>query len=158
MATQQFVSAIEAWLDTTLSPAALTRLESTAREYHASAGEELLREGSETLELSVVLHGRVQLTEYVPGRGRVILLTVEPGDVFGWSAVLPPFRATSTVVTVEAVRVLAFDGARLRAVLRSDKELAAAIYQRVLDAVSRRLVATRQQLLDLYRADGADPW
>jgi CRP-like cAMP-binding protein len=158
MATQQLASTIGAWLHTSLSPASLTRLEWTAREYEAGVGEELLREGGETQELSLLAHGRVALAEYVPGRGQVTLITVEPGDLFGWSAVLTPYRSTSTVTTVEPVRVIAFDGPRLRAALRTDKELAAAVYQRVLEAVARRLIATRHQLLDVYRAAGHEPW
>ena len=31
------------------------------------------------------------------------ILTVEPGDIFGWSAIVPPHRATSTAVAIEPV-------------------------------------------------------
>jgi hypothetical protein len=118
----------------------------------------LLKEGDETRELSLLVSGRVALTEHVPGRGSVTLMTVEPGDVFGWSALIPPFRATSTVVSLEPVKVIAFDGARLRAEVRSDMALAAGVYQQLLEAVARRMQATRHQLLDLYRAESSEPW
>jgi CRP-like cAMP-binding protein len=158
MTTQFLASTIGAWLATGVSSSSLTRLEWTAREYDAMEGIELLREGSETAELGLVTRGRVALTEHVPGRGPVTLMTVEPGDLFGWSSLVPPYRATSTVTTVEPVRVVAFDGPRLRQALRADPELAAAVYQRVLVAVARRLIATRHQLLDVYRAEGGVPW
>ena len=36
-------------------------------------------------------------------------MTVEPGDIFGWSALINPYKATSTVVSLEPVKVIAFD-------------------------------------------------
>jgi CRP-like cAMP-binding protein len=100
----------------------------------------------------------VALTEHVAGRGSVTLMTVEPGDVFGWSAIIAPFKATSTVVSLEPVRVIAFDGAALRDRVRSDCALAAGIYPKVLEALARRLSATRHQLLDLYGSEQSEPW
>ena len=43
------------------------------------------------------------------------------------------------------------------ALMAAEPEIASAIYPRVLVAVTRRLQATRVQLLDLYRA-GHEPW
>ena len=50
----------------------------------------------------------------------------------------------------------AFDGARLRAAIPEDTELAAEIYRAVLEAVARRLGATRHQLLDLFGTEPAE--
>jgi CRP-like cAMP-binding protein len=89
----------------------------------------------------------------------VTILTVEPGDVVGWSALVPPYRATSTAVAIEPTRLLAFDVKELRRTLREDAALAATVYPRVLEAVARRLGATRHQLLDLYTHDAERvPW
>lgn len=153
------VSQIDAtWFGSGLSASALERLAGTAREYEAPSRARLLREGDETKELSVLITGRVALTEHVAGRGSVTLMTVEPGDVFGWSALIAPFKATSTVVSLEPVSVIAFDGAQLRADMRSDCELAAGIHPKLLEALARRLLATRHQLLDLYGSERTEPW
>jgi CRP-like cAMP-binding protein len=146
------------WFGAGLSAASQAHLASMAREYMAPARARLLREGDETRELSVLMKGRVALTEHVAGRGSVTLMTVEPGDIFGWSALIPPFKATSTVISLEPVTVVAFDGARLRGDLRSDCELAAGIYSKLLEALARRLGATRTQLLDLYGSEKTEPW
>jgi len=98
------------------------------------------------------------LTEHVAGRGSVTLMTVEPGDIFGWSALISPFRATSTVVSLEPVKVIAFDAGLLRERVRSDCELTAGIYPKLLEALARRLGATRHQLLDLYGSEQTEPW
>jgi CRP-like cAMP-binding protein len=86
----------------------------------------------------------------------VTILTVEPGDVVGWSALVPPHRATSTAVTIEPSTLIEFEPRRLRELLEHDLALSATLYPRLLEAIGRRLSATRQQLLDLY-AQQAEP-
>jgi CRP-like cAMP-binding protein len=77
-------------------------------------------------------------------------LSVEPGDIFGWSAVLAATQVQSTVVATEKSKALVIEGTKLRAALKEDHALAASLYPRVLQAVARRLRATRLQLLDLF--------
>ncbi len=128
----------------------------TVRRYEA--GEALFREGEEARDFGIVRAGRVALRVLVPERGMVTILTVEPGDVIGWSALVAPYRSTSTGEALEPVEVVEFDGAALRGVLRSDCKLASVVYPRLLQAVARRLVATRYQLLDLFASQENAPW
>ena len=146
------------WFGSGLSTRAQERLAAIAHDYERPAGAILLREGEETREMGLVIHGRVALATRVPARGSIDVTTVEAGDIFGWSAIVPPFRATSTVRAIDRVEVVAFDAAHLRAMLRDDTDLAAAIYQQVLEAVARRLTATQQQLFGMYREEAAEPW
>jgi len=138
------------WFGAGLSPHAVARLRecSALRSYPTDAV--LMSEGDERHSFGIVSSGRVALRLLVPERGAVTILTVEPGDVVGWSALVPPYRATSTAVTVEPTEVVEFDVPALRRALRDDPALAATVYPRVLEAVARRLGATRHQLLDLY--------
>jgi CRP/FNR family cyclic AMP-dependent transcriptional regulator len=121
-------------------------------------GRILLREGDPTTHLGIVRSGRVALRAQVPGRGAVTFLTVEKGDIFGWSAVVPPYRATSTAIAVEPSEALLFEARALRDALERDDELAAALYPRLLRSVARRLEATRLQLLDLFGTGEGQPW
>ena len=134
------------------------RLAALCRVRTADAGEILLREGSETTQLGVVRSGRVALRLQVPGRGSSTVLTVEAGDVFGWSAVVPPYRATSTAIAIEPSELLVFEARALRDALDEDEDLAAALYPRLLRAVSRRLEATRLQLLDVFAQAEEAAW
>jgi CRP-like cAMP-binding protein len=157
--TATVVSLLDAtWFGSGLSGSVKARLADMAREYDAPARARLLREGDEARELSVLITDRVALTQHVAGRGAVTLMTVEPGDVFGQSALVAPYRATSTVVSLEPVHVVAFDAAQLRERIRSDCELTAGIYPKIAEALARRLEATRQQLLDLYGSEQSEPW
>ena len=141
------------WFGAGLPAETQARLAAMGRFRRLPVGTELLREGEIAEEFGVLLSGRIALRMLVPERGMVTILTVEPGDVVGWSAIVPPHRSTSTVVAIEAIEALMFDGAELRAALRADHALAATLYPRVLQAVSRRLSATRLQLLDLFARD-----
>lgn len=148
------VAALNAtWFGSGLPPAAQTRLAELAHEETYPGGTILLTEGEVAEDVGIVLDGRIALRTFVPERGMVTILTIEPGDIWGWSAIVPPFRGTSTAVTIEPVRSVVFEGAALRIALREDSALAQAIYPRILVAVSRRLAASRLQLLDLFARD-----
>jgi CRP-like cAMP-binding protein len=146
------------WFASGLEPGIQTHLAELSRTFTAEPGQELFREGDESLVFGVVIKGRVALRTRVPERGDFTILTVEPGDVYGWSALVPPYRSTSTAVAIEAVEAITFEGPALRAALREDAALAQALYPRVLVAVARRLNATRVQLLDLFAAEQVRTW
>lgn len=148
----------ESWFGAVLSPHALAQLVEIAELRSLPADAVLLREGGPTNEFGVVLSGRIALRTLVPERGPVTMMTVEPGDVFGWSALVEPHVSTSTAVAIEPVEVLVFPGTALRRLLAGDAAMAASVYPRVLAAVSRRLVATRTQLLDLYAGQEQVRW
>ena len=141
------------WFAAGLSPEAQLSLARLARRYQAPAGTTLLAEGEAVRELGIVLRGRVSVRTLVPERGLVTILTVEPGDIFAKSALVPPYRSTATVVAIQDVDVIALDAARLRAALAADCVLSAALYPRLVEAISRRLDATRLQLLDLFAGE-----
>ena len=151
VAATDAVTALSAsWFGAGLSPEAIARLAAIADLRDVELGATIHREGQVTESLGIVLAGRVALRMLVPERGMVTILTVEPGDIVGWSAVVPPHRSTSDGVAIEPVRLLQLPGDRLRNLLRADHALAASVYPRILQAVARRLAATRFQLLDLF--------
>jgi CRP-like cAMP-binding protein len=134
------------------------RLAGLCQVLRAEPGDILLREGSPTAGLGIVRSGRIALRVQVPGRGSTTVLTVEAGDVYGWSAVVPPYRATSTAIAIEPSEVLVCEARALRDALDEDEDLAAALYPRILQAVARRLEATRLQLLDVFGRAEEQAW
>jgi CRP-like cAMP-binding protein len=138
------------WFGSELAPETQERLARIGTIVDIAGDEVVLREGEDAVEMGILVSGRLALRTMVPERGPVTILSVEPGDVFGWSAVLPDAKAQSTVVATEPCRAVVFDGETLRATLKDDHALAASLYPHVLQAVARRLRATRLQLLDLF--------
>ena len=146
------------WFGAGLPETARARLADLAELVSYPAGAVVIREGAAVDTFGVVLDGRLAIRLNVPGRDVVTILTVETGDFIGWSALVPPHRATSTIVALEQTSVVTFEGAALRAALDADPVLAAAVLRRVLDAVARRLEATRTQMLDLFARAEQEPW
>jgi CRP-like cAMP-binding protein len=145
------------WFAATLSVHVLERLTQLGTTAEYETGTAVIREGEPCEALGVLVDGRMSIRLRLPGGEARSILTIEPGDVFGWSAILAPSIATSTVTAVTRTRTVVFEGARLLDAMTADQELAAAVHRRVLVAVARRLQATRVQLLDLY-ASSYDPW
>jgi CRP-like cAMP-binding protein len=138
------------WFGSDLAPETQERLAKLGELQDFEAEEVVLREGEDATEMGILISGRLALRTLVPERGPVTILSVEPGDIFGWSAVLPSVKAQSTVVATEKSQALVIEGTKLREALKADHALAASLYPRVLQAVARRLRATRLQLLDLF--------
>jgi len=120
-------------------------------------GVTFMHEGDVTQFLAIIIRGRVALRLRVPERGGVTILTLDPGDIVGWSAIVPPYRATTSATTLEATELAIVEAEELRGLIVSDIELAAALLPRVLETVAARVAATRDQLLDLFRGAGVDP-
>jgi CRP-like cAMP-binding protein len=138
------------WFGSDLSPQTQERLARLGVVREFAADSIVLHEGDDATPMGILISGRLALRTLVPERGPVTILSVEPGDIFGWSALLAGTQAQSTVVATEKSRALVIEGAPLRAALKEDHALAASLYPRVLQAVARRLRATRLQLLDLF--------
>jgi CRP/FNR family transcriptional regulator, cyclic AMP receptor protein len=110
----------------------------------------VFREGDSDVYLYVVSEGRVAIEVNLPGRGDLTILTVGPGEVFGWSSLFYQRPKTATARTVLATRAVALDAARLRELCDDDPKLGYVITRNLLQVVAERLKATRMQLLDLY--------
>lgn len=145
------------WFGSDMPASTRARMAVLGRLVAIAEGSVVVREGTPCHALGVVISGRIALRLGLPGGETRTILTVEAGDVFGWSALLPPAISTSTGIAVAPSAAIMFDGDELRAALAVDCELAAAVYQRLLVSVARRLTATRVQLLDLYRP-AIEPW
>lgn len=140
-----------------LAPLALARMTRIAESATFAPGETILREGSPTPFLGVVLVGRVALRLHVPERGAETLFTVEPGELLGWSAVVAPYRSTADAVALERTELVTFEVSALRALLEADRGLAADVLQLVAEGLSDRLTLSWHQRLDLF-GEGSTPW
>jgi CRP-like cAMP-binding protein len=133
------------------------RILGLVREARFAPGEIVLREGVPTPFLGIVTSGRIGLRLHVPERGATTVLTIDAGELLGWSALVPPYRSTATAVALETTVVAVFDAVTLRGEM-ADPAFAAAILASVLEAVAGRLGESWSQLLDLFGGPGIDPW
>jgi CRP/FNR family cyclic AMP-dependent transcriptional regulator len=101
-------------------------------------------------EFYALRHGRASIELHAPGRGPLILQTVEAGDVAGWSWLFPPYRWTFDVRALEEIRAISFNGECLRGKCERDPAMGYNFMKRFAEVFMHRLQAARLQLLDLY--------
>lgn len=101
----------------------------------------LLRSGAVELHFVVVdERGMETPQDYLVGM-------INPGEVFGVSALIEPYTYTATAVASEPSHVLELNAVALRALAQADSDLAARLLQRVAAVTLQRLQDTRVQLL-----------
>ena len=135
-----------------LSPEHRAAIAGCARNTVFAPGDALLREGGSADEFFVLRAGSVAVETDVPGRGAVILETLHPGELLGWSWLLPPYRYAFGARAVVTTRALAIDGACLRGKCDADPALGYALLKVLAAMFAERLQETRLRLLDVYAA------
>jgi CRP/FNR family transcriptional regulator, cyclic AMP receptor protein len=133
-----------------LEPAQLEFIAGCARNEHVAAGTMLMREGEPAERFWLIRRGVVALELYVPGRDPLVIETLEPGDVVGWSWLFPPYRWALEGRTVGDCHLITFDGVCLREKCESDHDLGFELMSRFAADVIERLQATRLQLADVH--------
>ena len=142
-----------------LSAESRTKLRSLGIAVEYDRDATILEEGADTPFLGLLQAGRVALRMRVPERGdRLTILTVEPGELLGWSAIVAPYRATADAIATERTRMVAFEAELLRRALAADAAVAAELTPLILETVSHRLTASWTQLLDLFGTRETQPW
>jgi CRP-like cAMP-binding protein len=133
-----------------LDPATLELLAGCAANVAYSAGETLFVEGGPADRFWIVRHGQVALEVASPGAGQVIIETLGPGSVVGWSWLVAPYQWRFDGIAQESTRAVVFDVGCLRTKMESDPWVGYELMSRFLPIVVDRLQATRLRLLDLY--------
>lgn len=116
---------------------------------HYEPGESLGHCGESADRFWVVLEGEVALALESPARGAVVVQTVGPDDVLGWSWLLPPHQLHFDMRALVPTRALVFQGECVRRRFAGDHELAYEVTRRFLRVVADRLEATTLELQDL---------
>ncbi len=117
---------------------------------HLEAGAMVFQEGVVCENLYLVIDGSVAIDMHVPRRGQIRILTVGAGEILAWSALWGDQRMTATGTTLTDTVLVAIPGKKLQQLCDADREIGFAVMQRMAIALSRRLLASRLQLLDLF--------
>ncbi len=135
---------------------AVDQVAGCARNVAFGTGKLLVAEGDPAETLYLIRRGRVAVEVHVPGRGAVVVETVGPAGVVGWSWLFPPYRYHFDVRALDPVGAIAVDGACLRGKAEADPAFGYALMTRVSGLLLERLQATRVRVLDLYGDGRAD--
>ncbi len=113
-------------------------------------GQYIFREGDESNEFYFIRHGKLALEIFRPHKGGIVVQTLKPGDVVGWSWLIPPHFRHFDCRTLELTRAIVLDGACFRRKCDEDPELGYEIMKRFAHLMEDELLALRLQLLDIY--------
>jgi CRP/FNR family cyclic AMP-dependent transcriptional regulator len=133
-----------------LAPEHLRLIAGCGRNERFGTGERMFREGEPAERFFLIREGAVALEVQAPGRGALVIETLQPREIVGWSWLFEPHRWQFDARAVEPTRVITFDGACLRGKCEADHELGYQLMRRFAGAISERLQAARLQLLDVY--------
>ncbi len=141
----------------------LTHLAKNATEKSVLAGRCFHSEGDELNKFYIVQEGIVAIMIEIPDRkqtsgvdeqptGRILMKditvsNVTDGDMFGWSALVPPHKSTAKVRAVTDCRVIEFDCEQLRPIFEEDCKFAYLMMLKAAQTIRRRLRDMRMEAL-----------
>ena len=121
-------------------------LASGARPFKAGPGQLLLRQGQEADAFYLIQSGQVALSVTTPRGEEVPIQNVRPGEVVGWSWVVPPHRWQYNGRAVQEVQGIAFNAQWLHDLHERDNSLGYHLLRQLVTAMAERMAATCRQL------------
>lgn len=110
----------------------------------------IFREGDPATEFHLIQNGFVALEATAADSRPLTIVTLEGGEVLGWSWMFPPYRWYFGARALTATRTIALNGELVRTACQLDTHLGYELTRRIARVVVDRLQATRLQALDLY--------
>lgn len=118
---------------------------STKEQY--KAGAYLARSGQASHGFYIILSGSIQLNI----QKNFQLQTLAPGNVIGWSWILPPHRWAFDIQALTNAEVLYIEATQIRKHMKEDPTFAYEVMKVFFKVMTDRLMHSRLQLLDLYK-------
>lgn len=148
-----------------LSHEQVDALARVATETTVEEGHYFFHESDELAQFFVVLEGNANIVIETPERGveqklaaqylrqlqttDVVVATVGPGEMFGWSALVFPHTTTAGALAASSCRVAVFDANALNAVFQEDCHFGYLMMQKAAQVIRARLRNTRVESLSL---------
>jgi len=153
-----------------LSHDQLIAVAKSATEQMSPAGHRFFEEGDELSEFRLVVEGAIsiaipvtdsELSHEVSGQltgemktRDLTVSTVGTGDIFGWSALIPPTNATAGAVALTPCRTIGFDCESLKSSFKRDPEFALLMSQKAAQVIRERLRDRRIESLSSRAESG----
>ena len=132
---------------TDLTDEQLKTLANMASTQTFEVGEALAKQGRTQEKMYVIEDGLVGLyLELGPMTHRQIQ-AASNFDVIGWSAMLPPYRSTTTVKAIETTKVLVFHGTDLMGLCHTVPPIGCKVHRGLSAVVAQRLHHAYTQLM-----------
>lgn len=136
----------------TLSPAQLEAIADISEEVTYEMGATVFKESQPADKLYLLINGGIDLyakseEEFHPkSRKEFSVGEINPGELFGLSALVEPYVMTAGARVSQKCQVLEIDAVALRRLIGEDHELALHLITQTAKALKQRLEAVRIQL------------
>lgn len=125
----------------------LNQLEEFASEMSFAKGEILFHEGDYADRFFLILGGKVELETSSNGKPSIVVQTLGPGEVLGWSWMFAPFEWHFTAKALEPTTVVVLNGASLLIRAEEDPRFGYELMKRISRQVIDRLQSTRKRFI-----------
>ena len=122
----------------------ITRIANGAEEQNYKKGSVIFKGGEEAAYFYVLSAGDVHIDV---GRTEETLAVNRPGEVFGWSALVAPYRYTATAKCVRDVRVIKISRDLVEAAITEHPGEGLAVLKNLTGIIAGRLRYAYQQLV-----------
>jgi hypothetical protein len=145
MSERTFWSALAAFpFSRELRPQQRDLLAAAAQPFALGAGATLARAGGLDVSFNLITQGCVALSLDLGDLDRVVVQRVGPGEIVGWSWLVPPHCWQFDAWADQEAHGYRFEGAGLRGLCGRDKGLGLVLGQYVATVLASRLAATRR--------------
>lgn len=141
----------------------LAAISKSANDHFVNENHCFFHEGDFLDHFYLVLEGMVNIVIEVPDREEtqtltrqltgnlknhdVVVSTVKNGNIFGWSALVPPYNSTAGAKAQSPCRVVSFDCILLRALINEDPEFGFMMTKKAANVIRERLRDIRMETL-----------
>ncbi|MBI2949270.1 MAG: Crp/Fnr family transcriptional regulator [Verrucomicrobia bacterium] len=132
-----------------VSPDHLPVLADNAMRVQFEPGAFIFRERDPANRFYLIESGQVALESRSGDEPALLIQTIGPGDVLGWSWLFPPYYWHFDARAIESTAAIFFYGTRLREQCEEDHDLGYELMTRVTSVVIQRLQAARKQLFEI---------
>ena len=102
-------------------------------------GYTLFEDGKPATKMYVLVDGGIEVFFAIGEEGTAQVDRIGSGEIFGCSALVPPYVHMATARAVTQIEVLEIDAVALRALFEDDPRLAVAIQQQVIQCLLARV-------------------
>ena len=130
-----------------LNPTFLKLIEDSASIETFDSHDYLFYEGDPAPHFYLVLEGLIGIQIFGGEAGFINIQKLCPGEIIGWSWLLPPYNWFFSGEVLESCRVVKFDGEKLRNICDDNHDFGYEMARRLTSIVTQRLSETRSKLV-----------
>jgi len=112
-------------------------------------GDVIFREDEPAQTFYLIRSGKVALQQVSYRIEPFTIITLNQGDIVGWSWLFPPYRWRLTAKALEITRAIAIDGAKLRVRCDEDHDLGYELMKRFAEIIDHRFDAVSEHLVEV---------